>query len=134
MEDADKTPTQLSEELATLRQRVAEVQALAAEQQRAEEALRQSEERYRSLVDSSRYQESFGEHSWLQRPATRPDKRKKNNRGGRRDPPASPEQCCHTPRSGHQLPGTFAYRSGASHTRKAASSGEGPSASGGAAV
>src|SRR5712692_10284436 len=90
MEDADKTPTQLSEELATLRQRVAEVQALAAEQQRAEEALRQSEERYRSLVDSSRYQESFGEHSWLHRPATRPDKRKKNNRG-RRDSPASPE-------------------------------------------
>ena len=54
MEDEDKTPTQLSEELATLRQRVAEFQRLAAEQQRVEEALRQSEERYRSLVESSR--------------------------------------------------------------------------------
>ena len=53
MEDADKTPTQLSEELATLRQRVAECEALAAEQQRAAEALRQSEERYRSLIESS---------------------------------------------------------------------------------
>jgi NtrC-family two-component system sensor histidine kinase KinB len=53
MEDADKTPMQLSEELATLRQRVAECEALAAEQQRAEEALRQSEERYRSLIESS---------------------------------------------------------------------------------
>jgi PAS domain-containing protein len=50
MEDEDKTLTQLSEELATLRQRVAEFQALAAEQQRAEEVLRQSEERYRSLT------------------------------------------------------------------------------------
>ncbi len=53
MEDADKTPRQLSEELATLRQRVAECEARAAEQQRAEEALRQSEERYRSLIESS---------------------------------------------------------------------------------
>jgi PAS domain-containing protein len=54
MEDEGKTPTQLSEELATLRQRVAEFQTLAAEQQRVEEALRQSEERYRSLAESSR--------------------------------------------------------------------------------
>ncbi len=53
MEEQDKTQQQLREELATLRQRVAECEALSAEQQRVEEALRQSEERYRSLVDSS---------------------------------------------------------------------------------
>jgi NtrC-family two-component system sensor histidine kinase KinB len=53
MEDEGKTSTQLSEELATLRQRVAELKTRESAHQQAEEELRQSEERYRGLIESS---------------------------------------------------------------------------------
>ncbi len=52
MKDGDKTKKQLINELTEMRQRVAELEALASERKRAEEALRESEERYRTLLES----------------------------------------------------------------------------------
>ena len=54
MEDEQKTKEQFISELAGLRQRVAELQAADTERVRTEEQLRRSEERYRTLYESSR--------------------------------------------------------------------------------
>jgi PAS domain S-box-containing protein len=54
MKDQKKTKEQLVQELAELRQRIAELEVLEVEHKRAEEALRESEERYRSLFESTR--------------------------------------------------------------------------------
>ncbi len=51
MRDKNKTKTQLVEELADLRQRVAELETAEAERKRAEEKLVQSEEKYRNIVE-----------------------------------------------------------------------------------
>ena len=51
MKDQDKTKEQLIKELAELRQRAAELEAADTERKRAEEALRESEGRYRTLID-----------------------------------------------------------------------------------
>jgi diguanylate cyclase (GGDEF)-like protein/PAS domain S-box-containing protein len=51
MKDKHKTKEQLIQELAELRQRVAELEAADAERQLAEEALRGSEARYRAIVE-----------------------------------------------------------------------------------
>jgi PAS domain S-box-containing protein len=50
-QDEDKTKDQLISELAILRQRMAKLKALETKHKRAEEALRESEETYRALVD-----------------------------------------------------------------------------------
>ena len=50
MKDARKTKEQLITELVKLRQQVAELEAAEAEWVRAEEALRESEEKHRHLV------------------------------------------------------------------------------------
>ena len=51
MKDEDKTKEQLIKELAGLRQRVAKLETLESERKRAEEALRESEERFRNLTE-----------------------------------------------------------------------------------
>jgi len=53
MKDQDKTRGQLINELAIMRQKIAELEASEAEFRRMEKALRESEERYRSLVKQS---------------------------------------------------------------------------------
>ncbi len=50
MKDKDKTKEQLVNELEDMRQRVAELEASEIQRKRAQEALRQSEEKYRTLV------------------------------------------------------------------------------------
>jgi hypothetical protein len=50
VKDQDKTREQLINELIELRQRVAELEAADTERRRAEEALREREELYRSLT------------------------------------------------------------------------------------
>ncbi len=55
MRDEDKTKAQLIKELAELRQRITRLESPAAGQQQAEMALRQGEERYRSLVQTIPY-------------------------------------------------------------------------------
>jgi PAS domain S-box-containing protein len=50
MEDKEKSKEQLIEELAELRRRISELEAVEAERRRAEEALQRSESYYRSLI------------------------------------------------------------------------------------
>ena len=52
MEDESKTKRQLINELTQLRQRMAQLEAAETERKRTEEALRQSEARFRELADS----------------------------------------------------------------------------------
>jgi len=52
MKDEDKTKHQLISELAELRQRVAELEAAENERKRTEEALRESEEKFRTIMES----------------------------------------------------------------------------------
>jgi len=54
MKDQNKTKKQLISELMELRQRITELEALENESSQAEEALRQSEARYRTLFEDSR--------------------------------------------------------------------------------
>jgi diguanylate cyclase (GGDEF)-like protein/PAS domain S-box-containing protein len=53
MEDQDNTKEQLIDEIAQLRRRIAELEVLEAGRSRAEESLQKSEEKFRSLVDST---------------------------------------------------------------------------------
>lgn len=53
MKDADKLKDQLINELVKLRQRVQDLEASANERRRAEEALRESEERFRQMYDEA---------------------------------------------------------------------------------
>ncbi len=53
MKDADKLKDQLINELVKLRQRVQDLEASANEHRRAEEALRESEERFRQMYDEA---------------------------------------------------------------------------------
>ena len=52
MEDQDKTKEQLVNELAELHQRIADLEKLEVKRKRTEEALRKSEERYRTILDN----------------------------------------------------------------------------------
>ena len=52
MKVAEKTREQLNRELAVLRQRITELEKLAAEYRRTEEALRESEEKYAVLFEN----------------------------------------------------------------------------------
>jgi PAS domain S-box-containing protein len=52
MQEKHKTKEQLIDDLAEMRRRVAELEASEAKHEQAEEALRESEERYRSVVES----------------------------------------------------------------------------------
>jgi PAS domain S-box-containing protein len=53
MKDENKKKSQLIENLAALRQQVKELQALERKHARAEEALRESEERFRQIYDET---------------------------------------------------------------------------------
>jgi PAS domain S-box-containing protein len=55
MKDEDKTREQLINELAELRLRMAELEAIETERQGTEDALRESEARYKALFDRSLY-------------------------------------------------------------------------------
>ena len=53
MKDQDKTREQLINELAEMRQRIAELEASETERKRTGEALRESEERFRDLYENA---------------------------------------------------------------------------------
>jgi len=53
MKDQDKTKEQLIKELSKMRQRIAELEALESECRRSEEALRENEESFRTLIEKS---------------------------------------------------------------------------------
>ena len=53
MNDEGKTKQQLVNELTKARQRISELEAVDVERQQAEEALRESEERYRALFEQA---------------------------------------------------------------------------------
>jgi len=52
MEDENKTKEQLIYELAAMRQKVAEIEKIENERKRVQEALQESEERYRTILDN----------------------------------------------------------------------------------
>ena len=53
MKDEDKTKEQLTDERVSMRQRITELEELEAEHRRVEEALRESEAKYRELVENA---------------------------------------------------------------------------------